>query len=175
MPGFVIHIAVAKIYLEKHPNEIKKKEEFIKGILAPDLIAILNKERDKSNTHYGKMDKNFMKINLKAFLEDPKVNMSEDYWKGYFIHLQTDDQFYLHYFKKETEVLIKNNDFYYEDYDCLNKSLIKRYHIEKEIEETIGEYIHYIPGKPKYLKEDKVIAFIDEISNPEIEEMIKKV
>ena len=36
MPGFVIHIAIAKEYERKHKNEIKNTEEFIKGAIAPD-------------------------------------------------------------------------------------------------------------------------------------------
>ena len=38
MPGFVIHIAVAKEYINKHKNEIKDEKEFLNGVVAPDLI-----------------------------------------------------------------------------------------------------------------------------------------
>ena len=37
MPGFTIHIAITKEYVEKHKNEIKNENEFIEGTIAPDL------------------------------------------------------------------------------------------------------------------------------------------
>lgn len=40
MPGFTIHIAVAKEYIKKHKDEIKNEEEFIKGIIDPDYIFL---------------------------------------------------------------------------------------------------------------------------------------
>ena len=36
MPGYVIHLAVAKKQLEF--NKVKNEDEFIKGIIAPDLL-----------------------------------------------------------------------------------------------------------------------------------------
>ena len=47
MPGYVIHIAIAQEYLKKHLKK-EEKEEFINGVIAPDLTKI------KSETHYGK-------------------------------------------------------------------------------------------------------------------------
>lgn len=37
MAGFTIHLAVAKQYNKKHPQQIKNMNEFFKGTLAPDL------------------------------------------------------------------------------------------------------------------------------------------
>ena len=102
MPGFIIHIAVGKEYIKKHENEIKDVDEFIKGIVAPDLISILNKEINKSITHYGKLhNKDYIK-NLDTFLQNDKVDINNDYWKGYFIHLITIYCFYVESFKDET-------------------------------------------------------------------------
>jgi len=54
MPGFTIHIAVAKRYIEKHKSEIKSEEEFIKGAIAPDMNEKMDEiAQDKSKTHYG--------------------------------------------------------------------------------------------------------------------------
>lgn len=173
MPGFVIHIAVAKEYIKKHNNEIKDEEKFIEGALAPDLIPKIDKNRNKSETHYGKWGNDGMEINLDKFLTDDKVDMKDDYWKGYFIHLLTDKEFYLKYFKEETEELINNNDTYYYDYDCLNKSLIEKYNIEMKYDENVTKCMSYIDGNPKYLKKEKVIKFIDEITNTSINEQMK--
>lgn len=54
MPGFVIHLAVANGYMNKHKNEIKDENEYIKGVLDPDCITLNNKEISKNITHYGK-------------------------------------------------------------------------------------------------------------------------
>ncbi len=173
MPGFIIHIAVGKEYIKKHENEIKDVDEFIKGIVAPDLISILNKEINKSITHYGKWsDKDSMK-NLDTFLEDNKVDISKDYWKGYFIHLITDYYFYLESFKDETLEIKKNNDSFYYDYDCLNKSLIKKYNIDNIKDENVSKCIKYINDMPKYLKEEKVIQFIAKLSDISVADQIE--
>lgn len=42
MPGFTIHIAIAKEYAKKHEKEIKSMDEFIEGTIAPDYIPIEN-------------------------------------------------------------------------------------------------------------------------------------
>ena len=164
MPGFVIHIAVGKEYIKKHKNNIKDENEFFKGILAPDLISLQNKDISKDITHYGKWNRNETEINIDKFLEDENVDLSKDYWKGYFIHLLTDYNFYLKDFKEETLEMIKNNDAYYHDYDCLNKPLMEKYEIYNIKDENITKYMQYTEGELKYLKLDKVIQFIDNFS-----------
>lgn len=164
MPGFVIHIAVGKEYIKKHKNNIKDENEFFKGILAPDLISLQNKDISKDITHYGKWNRNETEINIDKFLEDENVDLSKDYWKGYFIHLLTDYNFYLKDFKEETLEMIKNNDTYYHDYDCLNKPLMEKYEIYNIKDENITKYMQYTEGELKYLKLDKVIQFIDNFS-----------
>ena len=118
MPGFVIHLAVANEYIRKHQNEIKQKEDFLKGVIAPDFTT------DKSKTHYAKDSIN---TNLKLYLESNIVNT--DYEKGFFLHLITDCIFYQKYFKNLTTSL-------YNDYDVLNKTIIEKYNVKvlKEIE-----------------------------------------
>ena len=173
MPGFIIHIAVGKEYIKKHENEIKDVDEFIKGIVAPDLISILNKEINKSITHYGKLhNKDYIK-NLDTFLQNDKVDINNDYWKGYFIHLITDYCFYVESFKDETLEIKKNNDSFYYDYDCLNKTLTKKYNIGNIKDENVSKYIKNIDGMPKYLKEEKVIKFIEKLSDISIAEQIE--
>ena len=44
MPGFVIHIAIAKEYERKHKNEIKNTEEFIKN--AKNIVNDKNNDLD---------------------------------------------------------------------------------------------------------------------------------
>ena len=63
---------------------------------------------------------------------------------------------------------MKNNDRFYYDYDCLNKSLVERYQIQ--VFDNIKKYMNMFDEKPKYLKESKVIDFIDIISDMNIKE-----
>ena len=68
MAGYVIHLAIAKKYLEK--NDIKDKDAFLSGVIMPDLL-------DKRSSHYGENTSN---PNLNEFL---KANsLDSDYNKG---------------------------------------------------------------------------------------------
>ena len=173
MPGFTIHIAIAKQYIKKNKEKIKNEEEFIKGSISPDL----NKKMDglteeKSKTHYGLWGRYQVETYINEFLEDVNVDINEDYWKGYFIHLLADHYFYNkeRFFKKEYEDMKKNNDKFYNDFDCLNKGLIEKYRIEPL--ENIQKYMNMYDGEPKYLKLDKIVKFIEEISDVNIQDIL---
>lgn len=172
MPGFTIHIATAKEYIKKHKLEIKNEEEFIKGVIAPDMNEKLDgPAEDKSKKHYGKWGKHEVTTYIDEFLKDSKIDMSQDFWKGYFLHLLADHYFYNKYFYNEHQEIIKNDDRFYFDYDCLNKSLIERYKIY--IFDNIKKYMNMYNEKPKYLNESKIIDFIEEISNMDIQEKVE--
>ena len=174
MPGFTIHIAIAKKYAKKHPSEIKNEDEFIKGVIAPDMNEKLDgPAEDKSKNHYGKWGRYEVETHLNEFLNDAEIDIEQDYWKGYFLHLLTDHYFYNKekYFKKEHQEMVANNDRFYYDYDCLNKMLIEKYEIN--ILDNIKKYMNMYDGEPKYLKEEKIIDFIEEISNMDIQDKIE--
>ena len=83
MPGFTIHIAIAKEYMKKHKNEIKNEDEFIKGVIAPDMNEKLDgPTEDKSKNHYGKWGKYEVTTHIDDFLKDAKVNMEQEFWYG---------------------------------------------------------------------------------------------
>ena len=172
MPGFTIHIAIAKEYAQKHKKEIINEEEFVEGTISPDYISIINPNIDKDQTHYGIWGKGFSIINIKDFLNDPKVDLKKDYWKGYYLHLIVDHYFYNVRFKKETEEERKNGDGFYHDYDCLNSTLIDKYKINKI--EKIEKYMNCKNDKTKYLNIEKIIEFIEEMSNINLDEMANK-
>ena len=145
MAGYVIHLAVAEEYIKKHPEDIKNYNEFIGGIIFPDGVS------DKSITHYGYKSS---KVNLKSFLEQNEIN--NDHNKGYFLHLITDYIFYnkfLTYFSKDI----------YKDYDILNETLQKKFNVK--IPNKVKEKVFYKKGKTKILELEKVIEFINEVSN----------
>lgn len=172
MAGFTIHLAVAKQYNKKHPQQIKNMNEFFKGTLAPDLNEeMTDTEKNKSKSHYGKWGNGEAKVNLVTFLHDPKVQIEEDFWKGYFLHLLTDYYFYHVYFAKELVISIETKTNFYDDYDCLNALLLPKYKIEPK--EELKKWMGIKQGKPSLLTEEKVIQFIEEISDLSIEQQIE--
>lgn len=169
MPGLTIHIAVAKQYINKHKNEIKDEKQFINGAIAPDLNEEMNDIcKDKSLTHYGEWRRYHTEMHIDRFLADTRVNMNEDYWKGYFLHLLTDYYFYMEDFSYEISLTEKYNDSLYNDFDCLNMYLLNRYNIE--VLENIEKYMQKKNGNLKYLNLDKIINFIEKISDFDLNE-----
>ena len=71
MPGFTIHIIIAKEYIKKHPNEIKNEKDFIRGSISPDLTT------NKNKTHYGTWEKYILITHLNRMLKDPEVYMKQ--------------------------------------------------------------------------------------------------
>lgn len=175
MPGYVIHLAIAKEYINKHKDKIIEENKFFDGVIAPDLIPKLNKNIPKSESHYGKKGFSDIESHLDLFLADSNVDMEKDYYKGYFMHLYTDNEFYLNYFKKEMQEVVNNKDSFYNDYYGLNRYLIEKYSIKKTGNKIIDEYMNFSDSKPRYLNLDKVIKFIDEISDKDLEEIVNQV
>lgn len=171
MPGFTIHLAVAKEYEKKHKDEIKKEADFIQGVLAPDLLSIKNKE-DKTITHYGKRKEGRLEIQLKEFIDTTTIDLVSDYGKGYFLHLLTDYYFYTQDFKQETDDTIQKETTFYHDYDCLNQELLETYQIE--VLPEIAKYMAIIKDKPEFLKPQKVNEFIEKMAKLDLEEEKKE-
>ena len=174
MPGFTIHIAIAKEYAKKHEKEIKNIDEFIEGTIAPDYIPIESQYISKSETHYGEWGdwtRDDQIIYLDKFLKDKKEDLNTDYWKGYFIHLLVDDYFDRIYFRQEAKQAKENHDTFHNDYDSLNTEIIKRYHLEPM--EKIKKYMKKIEDKPKYLQLEKIIKFIEEMSNINLTQQVE--
>ena len=145
MAGYVIHLAVAEAYKDKHINDIKNYEDFIKGVIFPDSVS------DKSLTHYGEKSS---KVNLKEFLRENEID--NEYNKRYFLHLVTDYIFYnkfLDCFSKDI----------YNDYDILNEIIQKKFNVI--IPESVNDKVFYKRGDTSILAEEKVIKFIEEVSD----------
>ena len=172
MPGFTIHIITAKEYIKKHPNEIKDEKSFIEGTIAPDLTD------NKSKTHYGIWKNLIVITHLDKMLEDSAVNITKDYWKGYFLHLYVDDKFYNYYFKEEWNEVVKNNDRLFHDYDILNKELIYDYKLNiEDYSEKINKYLLPLntTEKPRYINYIKLKNMIKELSEININEEVNKI
>lgn len=152
MPGYVIHLAIA----EKNINlsNIRNKEEFIKGVIAPDILKNIG-----IDSHYG----NSSNPNLKKFLE--KHNLETDYNKGYFLHLVTDYLFYNKFLDRWSSEI-------YDDYNTLNQILVKKYDIQ--IPKEVEKYVEFGNKALTILKFDDIITFIETVGKISINQMYKK-
>lgn len=166
MPSFTIHIIIANEYYKKNKKEIKNYKEFIDGTIAPDLCT------DKITSHYEMCNKCNTNINFALFFRDSRVDMSSDFWKGYFLHLVTDHLFYNYYFKQEYNNAIDKNESLYEDYFILNSKLIDGYKIDPI--DRIKKFMITKKGECKYLNYNKIKIFIDEIYNTRINDYISQ-
>lgn len=141
MPGYVIHLAIGKRYVKK--NNIDNEEEFLRGIIMPDLL-------DKRESHYGESSSS---PDLKKFLESNSLD--NEYNQGYLLHLITDYLFYNKYLKGFSDEL-------YHDYNKLNKYLIRKYGVEipSEIKSEVG----FEDGDLKILNRDSICRFIEAVA-----------
>ena len=96
MSSQITHLAVAKRFVEKHPNLIKDVKRFYDGSVVPDL------EPNKALSHYGvRTEKHDMikynreKVNPAKFLATH--DLSDDFNKGWYLHLYVDYEYYNHF------------------------------------------------------------------------------
>lgn len=167
MPSFSIHIAIANEYMRCHPNEIRSKENFIKGNIAPDLSS------NKYESHYDNYAERHS--GLSKFVEQTEIDIHSDHGKGYFLHLIADELFYHKIFREECMVAKKSNTDFYHDWDCLNKPIIEKYKI-KEVPEEAEKYFNItLEEKTQFLDFEKVKKFIDDLSKISLKEQEKEV
>ena len=172
MPSFTIHIITAKEYIRKHPDEIINEKEFIEGTIDPDISY------NKSISHYGIWENYICETHLDEMINDEKVNLMQDYWKGYFFHLYVDNQFYNYYFVDEWKEVIENNDKLFRDYYLLNNYLVPDYNLNiNEYSETIKEKLQpsIIKEEPKYINYEKLKNMIDEVTDINIDDEIERI
>jgi len=179
MPCIAIHLAVAKKYLEKHPEE--NYNDFINGTLAPDLSVtniykyIKIKNDDKESRHFSVPSKlnnvfDYMrrKVDFKEFFKDNDINTS--FLRAYFLHLLCDYYFFHdHSLNEELAKLSLEESIVlgYNDYDLITPVLIKKYDLEipliaKDIMTRTGH------GELLFLNLQDVYQFIDEMSNVDL-------
>ena len=153
MTGFVIHLAIGKVY-EKY-NKINDIQGFEKGLIAPDL------SKNKAETHYGAHSS---KPNLNRFVKEHGI--SNDFDEGYFIHLLSDYLFYNKFLEKWDRSI-------YNDYDILNEKIEKRYsfYLPKELRYVLNEP----KGELSILNEKEIYKFIDTVGKINVRDLYKKI
>jgi len=150
MPGYVIHLAVGKIYSQS--NKIEDLKNFEKGIIVPDMLE------DKAKSHYGTYSSN---PGLNQFIQINGISSSYD--EGYFLHLVTDYLFYNRFLNKwDTSI--------YDDYDILNSRLMKKYGIL--LPEDVQEKVKFKVGKTSILNEDNLCKFINSVGKINIRQIV---
>lgn len=171
-----IHLAIAKKYLESHPDfDIK---DFIEGTLYPDA------DPDNDKTHYTDLNRGSDllshlkgKVNLYAFLSEHEVISSFEF--AWFLHLVTDYLFFLECFKNEYLENISYEEFckdLYFAYYCVNGYIEENYNVSKsDYESCPNEYYPSIPYQDCILPRDLIDNFINRVSSIEIDEYIKKI
>ena len=155
MPGYVIHLAIAEMYLKKHNDKKEDYNEFIEGVIYPDSTKI------KSETHYG--DKS-SESNLYEFLKEHELKNSFE--KGYFLHLLTDYLFYNRYIDTISEKI-------YNDYDVLNDLLIEKYKVV--LTEKVKNQVFSKNGELYILSMEILDRLIDDISNMDLDKVSEEV
>lgn len=154
MPGYVIHLAIAKKQLEQ--GKINDVEEYIRGTMAPDLL-----KRQGIDSHYGYSSN----PGFKQFFREHTIE--NDYEKGYFLHLVTDYLFYNKFIDLE-----KWTPDLYRDYDALNKPIVQMYGID--LPEEVRDETQFCDETPQMLKLEDVVSFIDTVGKMDLEEIYKK-
>lgn len=155
MPGYVIHLAIAEMYLKKHNDKKEDYNEFIEGVIYPDSTKI------KSETHYG--DKS-SESNLYEFLKEHELKNSFE--KGYFLHLLTDYLFYNRYIDTISEKI-------YNDYDVLNDLLIEKYKVV--LPEKVKNQVFSKNGELYILSMEILDRLIEDISNMDLDKVSEEV
>lgn len=154
MPSFVIHIASGNEYLKKYKNDIKNKKEFLDGIIAPDLI------KNKRASHYGSSEEKESLIN---YLKNNKNTLTNDFKKGYFLHLYADFVMYSKYFPKVP---------LYNDYDIITEYIVNKYNVK--LPEKLSKYGKFKEGELTYLSYEFLDKFIEEVIEKDIYQIIKE-
>lgn len=150
MPGYIIHLAIGKIYAQH--NKIKDLEDFEKGLIAPDMT------NDKTKSHYGPYSS---QPGLNKYIQNNK--MFHSYQEGYFLHLVTDYLFYNKFLKSWDSAI-------YEDYDKLNARIVHKYEIV--IPQEIQQVVKFKDGELSLLKEEEVDRFINYVGKINIRQCI---
>ena len=186
MPCLAIHLAVAKKYLENHPEE--DKEEFILGTIAPDINMenisdyIQGVQEDKNSHHFGTnvgfsggmIEYMKKKVDFNRFFE--KNDLSTTFLRAYFLHLVCDYYFFGEYITSEKlanrpaeEIIPKG----YNDYNIITPKLIEQYQLEvpPQILPIISQEGH---GELQILDESTIDNFIESMSNVDLEEEKEK-
>lgn len=187
MPCVSIHLAVAKKYLENHPEE--NTTDFVMGSIAADFSEdeisvkdyITLTSDDKNARHFGLTNQanniiDYMKkkVDLGLFLKNNEINNS--FMRAYFLHLLCDYYFFGDYIydDKLSKYPLKDAVMMgYNDYSLITPILIKKYNLD--VPEVARKYTDLKgTGEISFLKVDLVDKFISDMASLDLEEEKEK-
>lgn len=189
MPNFITHLAIAKVYAEKH--RITDYAEFLKGSLAPDFRSqgirhYLNHAADPQDVRKTITDR----VNLSKYLT--KIDVTKDFGRGVFLHMLADNYCYLNVLdiKKFQKAVNRGADYDASIYNSAMKHfayIAKKYKIKAEDFESTGLAREMEEDEAKWaleVKQKKLVGaddlmdamkldkFIEEITRQPIETLI---
>lgn len=108
MPGYIVHLTAAKLWMEQKKKQDSKEwmEKFLIGNLLPDAAE------DKNTTHFRdpKTDGNRVQYpELDIFLQATEKCNRTPFWWGFYYHLYIDACFFKEYMPRIVTFLDKNN------------------------------------------------------------------
>lgn len=169
MPSLAIHLAIAKRYTELHLDEVSSFDEFQKGSIAPDLsndFSRILSRSEKAITHYYDQPGKYI-TNFDLFKQDKKLDLTSDYWRGYYVHLLADYLFKTTFFKREIDRSFKDGISLYDDFTLLTSKIIEDYQLETDsafMTDVIKQCLTTMDGECRYLDYAKVRNFIDKVA-----------
>ena len=168
MASLVIHYAVAKAFASK--NKINDYSKFIEGSFYPDTV-------EKNASHYsGLCDTPYNmlvnKVDLTKYVQEH--TLSNDFEKGYFLHLIVDQIFYHDYCVQKLKSDKKFKDVLGHigrEYTKLNRRLIIKYKLDVSIipQDLQQYFVKKITLPPKYLREKDIYDIVEYASNIDLE------
>ncbi len=171
MPNMSAHMAVAKRvseYLKINDNN------FFKGNLLPDLY------NDKNKSHYKIQGKVYLIPDTNYVVNNLDMNNTMNL--GVLTHLLLDKYYFDDYLSsKYNKNIIDDSKLIYNDYDILNKEIVKHFNLDINFyEQTLTNYEQDInqeklnynikclninkSGKTTYLNKEDFIDFLENIS-----------
>jgi len=152
MPGYVIHLAVGKVYAQN--NKIEDLNVFERGIIEPDMVE------NKAISHYGPYSS---QPGLNQFV---KANgISSSYNEGYFLHLVTDYLFYQKFLSRWDKAI-------YDDYNKLNSRIMQKYGIT--VPKDVQEKVKVKNGETSILKEEELYKFINAVGKINFRQIVSQ-
>ena len=189
MASFSMHLAIAKLYLQKHPEE--NEEEFLEGTLEPDTVPSIEKGR----THYGL---HAAWSNSAKYLQENGKKIENSRKRGYFLHLVTDYLFYHKLIdidkildKNKIDKVLKGNttdelakqslDEWVKnqrnDFSVLEGEIEERYQLKEYINklpDKIKRVMTCIKGELKVFDKDSLFEFLEDIAQIDLDKMAEE-
>lgn len=180
MPNYITHLAIAKVYAEKH--KITDYVEFLRGSIAPDFRSqgikhYLNHAADPQDVRKTVTDR----VNLSRYLS--KIDITKDFGRGIFLHMLADNYCYLNVLdiKKLQKAVNHGANYDASIYNSAMKHfayIAKKYKIKAEDFESTGLAREMEEDEAKWAqeaKQKKLVAVDDIMDVAKLDKFIEEI